>query len=938
MNHLTTFFACLFLLVAAVGASAENYIRDMQAGPMKLSFNSGGNGFALRYSGVSLIKESTLWVHNPSWAEHYYGYSNAANDIQITDVDGGKQAVINHISPSFNGRHIVTLTPNSATFEFHYKVVGNIDDADMEYCFGYISASPIAGCPFSAETTQGTVTGVVPQIAKFSGMEESQLFPGDFRKLVLDTRIGKVTIQVTGDPDGLTIFDARKNVQPWAEVNPVFWCGVLGKHLDKNTEYVQKVTISVEPSTAKQVPVIEPVSAKVTATETNSVRQPASGPVLVIPEPKSITFQKGDFPLNAKTQIVVANDAKEKDRIGAKLFADEVKDLYKLQIPIVTEKEASADGSHILVGESSRIPAAFKQVQNAGVNIPVKEEGYALLSTPKTVVVMGYDQAGTFYGMQTLRQLVKSNEKGLFIQGCKIEDYPSLKFRGVHLFIGKDALPFHEKLIDRILTRYKFNNLVLEADYLKWKSAPKIAVDFSMSQSDLKKEIAYAKDRFLDVSPLVQSLGHSEWMFKNGQNLDLVEDPEHPYAYCVSKPGTYDFIFKIYDEAVDLFKPKYFHIGHDEVTMIGGYPRDAECKKHSAGDLVIGDIQKIHDHLAKKGVKVMMWGDMFLAPGESPDATNAPNKAEAERRRNLLPKDVVIADWHYAPADPSEFQSTEIWKKDGFKQVVSTWYTPANIANFSAQAKKQNIWGLLQTTWAGYDSEEKYLKPNYDQFTAFILAGEYAWDGGKTSLEDLPYKADEEFKRQWDMIPPDLKPRGGFTLDLSPLYNTSLADNDLSSAPKGVIRLKGVLSQMAADTKSKSAIRLAGALDTEMKYPETVTIPLGRTVKNLVFLQTCVWPESPSLTIGSYKVHYQDGTFVEIPVIYGDNIAALTDTRACPNGLSVWSGLMGSGQKAVIRQMIWTNPNPLKSIESIEMISKNTEASPVLLALSAITD
>ena len=42
------------------------------------------------------------------------------------------------------------------------------------------------------------------------------------------------------------------------------------------------------------------------------------------------------------------------------------------------------------------------------------------------------------------------------------------------------------------------------------------------------------------------------------------------------------------------------------------------------------------------------------------------------------------------------------------------------------------------------------MQKEYKQFSAYILAAEYAWSGQTISPEQLPYQADEVFARAWN--------------------------------------------------------------------------------------------------------------------------------------------------------------------------------------------
>ena len=54
-----------------------------------------------------------------------------------------------------------------------------------------------------------------------------------------------------------------------------------------------------------------------------------------------------------------------------------------------------------------------------------------------------------------IRQYRSKNDRW----GVELSFFFTLAFRGVHLFTGRDAMPFHRKLVERIFARYKFTPL-----------------------------------------------------------------------------------------------------------------------------------------------------------------------------------------------------------------------------------------------------------------------------------------------------------------------------------------------------------------------------------------------------------------------------------------------------------------------------------------------
>ena len=68
-----------------------------------------------------------------------------------------------------------------------------------------------------------------------------------------------------------------------------------------------------------------------------------------------------------------------------------------------------------------------KAVRKYASSIPLHPEGYYLSVTKDRIVLAGNDERGTFYAVQTLRQLLQENG----VPEVEIKDYPVVRFRGV---------------------------------------------------------------------------------------------------------------------------------------------------------------------------------------------------------------------------------------------------------------------------------------------------------------------------------------------------------------------------------------------------------------------------------------------------------------------------------------------------------------------------
>lgn len=95
-----------------------------------------------------------------------------------------------------------------------------------------------------------------------------------------------------------------------------------------------------------------------------------------------------------------------------------VQELKKL----LAGKQPGNTGMHIYIGEKGD-----KAIRKFNRLIPAHKEGYYLSINDKEIVLAGNDERGTYYALQTLRQLLNNNE----LPVIEIKDYPSIRYRGV---------------------------------------------------------------------------------------------------------------------------------------------------------------------------------------------------------------------------------------------------------------------------------------------------------------------------------------------------------------------------------------------------------------------------------------------------------------------------------------------------------------------------
>ncbi len=468
------------------------------------------------------------------------------------------------------------------------------------------------------------------------------------------------------------------------------------------------------------------------------VASPLAKPPLIIPQPKVVRLGSGDFHLVPDAQWVLrASDRDERLWLAAKAALGANSGSF----------EKSHDRSVALgIGILNQIKFPTIQPLPRWASDP---EGYRLTVKTNRLLIQSQASQGAFYALQTLAQLCQQSGNGRSCPVLEIEDWPALRFRGVHWFPSASGVPMHHKLIEDVLGTLKFNYSVVQCEAAQWDGYPEISAQNAISKSDLRNLVANCRRHFLEPVPLINVPGHAEWIFRHGNHLDFAEDQQTPYAYCVNNPKSEDFIENILSECLPIFESKFCHLGHDEVTMRGRFPNPecARCKNATTTELVVRHANRLCDRLAGQGIQTMIWGDMLLAPGEAADATHAKSLVEARQRRALISTNIIVVDWHYVAS--ADARSIEILRHDGFRVVAASWYTPENIQHLAQAALAAGAEGLLQTTWMGYFPDDRAMQSELRQFTAFVLAAEYAWSGRKDAPSQLGYDPKEAFLRAY---------------------------------------------------------------------------------------------------------------------------------------------------------------------------------------------
>ena len=166
-----------------------------------------------------------------------------------------------------------------------------------------------------------------------------------------------------------------------------------------------------------------------------------------------------------------------------------------------------------------------------------------------------------------------------------------------------------------------------------------------------------------------------------------------------------------------MFQSDAFHAGMDEVFYIGS-DKCPRCKGREKSVLFAGEINKIEAHLKTKSRVLWIWGDRLINGRETGIGMWEASFNNTHRAIDMIPKDVVICDWHYERPD----KTAVYFAMKGFKVITCSWRIPEvgvaqvrDMMSFRQQspaAMKDRFYGVVETVWSSAGSFMKDLQSN----------------------------------------------------------------------------------------------------------------------------------------------------------------------------------------------------------------------------------
>ncbi|WP_292901217.1 family 20 glycosylhydrolase [Nonlabens sp.] len=481
--------------------------------------------------------------------------------------------------------------------------------------------------------------------------------------------------------------------------------------------------------------------------------------ISIIPAPQSLLVNPGYFTIDPSTLISNTDD-----------FTHSV-DFLKSFLEVTTNRSWEtkyATENVILFEYDASITAA---------------EAYTLESNAQQILIKASTDAGAFYAVQTLIQLLPFelekpvNAQPIHLPAVSIKDQPRFSYRGMHLdvsrhlfdveFIKKyiDAMAmlkmnsFHWHLTDdqgwRIEIK-KYPKLQEIAAYRDstlmghYNDSPRLYNDKKYggfyTQEEVREVIAFAKARHINIIPEIEMPGHAQAAIAAYPELGCTGNETgvatewgvFENIYCPNE-ATFTFLENVLDEVMELFPSPYIHIGGDEAPKTQWKTSDIaqqvikENGLKDEAELQSYFIQRMEKYVNSKGRNIIGW-DEILEGGLAPNATvmswrgtaGAVEAAKAGHDVIMTPTSHCYFDYYQSENDD---EPTAI---GGFLPLEKVYHFNPIPKELTAEEAK-HILGPQGNIWTEYMTTSDQVE--YMAFPRMLAMSEVAW----TAAENKDY-------------------------------------------------------------------------------------------------------------------------------------------------------------------------------------------------------
>lgn len=408
----------------------------------------------------------------------------------------------------------------------------------------------------------------------------------------------------------------------------------------------------------------------------------------LLPRPQQIKYGAGQLRLQGLTIQLPVNDVAPEDVFAAKSLASCLS--HRAQAPITVSRR-EAGGPAIVLRRSGAVAPLPVPGEHAG---PDSREAYTLNVNASGAEIQSSSSAGLFYGTQTACQLVEGNGVDASLPEVRIHDWPSFAYRGTMMDISHGALPAESEFKKQLdfLARWKANQYYLYSEAsIQLNGFPLLNLQGRLSQEEVRRIIAYGRERHIDVVPSLETYGHLHDLFRIELYSGLSDFP-HGVEFDPSNPKAKSLLANWAAQISGLFPSPFVNIGFDETFQIIQAARRLGV---SPGQLYLEQLRNVVGLFQQHGKHVMAWADMMVKfPKVIPE----------------FPHGLIAVPWGYNPPDLAHL-GLDTLVKSGMPIIVQPGVTSwnqispdfdtsfTNIDALAAAGRRIHALGLINSLW-----------------------------------------------------------------------------------------------------------------------------------------------------------------------------------------------------------------------------------------------
>jgi hexosaminidase len=335
----------------------------------------------------------------------------------------------------------------------------------------------------------------------------------------------------------------------------------------------------------------------------------------VIPDPQQAELAAGDLKFGPEWTLERGAGVAESD-VAVETLREELQSRFGLSA-----------GGH--AGTTVRLEVRPGSVTPGKATDPdrsaIAEEAYRLEIGESGVGIAANAPPGLFYGVETLVQLLRPRDGGLYLPQGRITDWPDLHLRHIYWDDAHhlERLPELKRAV-RQAAFYKINGFALKLEgHFQFRSAPALVEPYAMTPAEYQELTDYGLRYHVQVIPYLDGPAHIAFILKHPEYAKYRSFPDSNYEMCATNPEAVKFLSGMFQDLVDANRGvKLIYLSTDEAYYVG-MADNAQCQEKAAarelgsvGKLLARFITQIAQPLHEQGRTVLFWGEFPLKPAD----------------------------------------------------------------------------------------------------------------------------------------------------------------------------------------------------------------------------------------------------------------------------------------------------------------------------------